>query len=302
MSILQKRILVTLIMLLTTPSDAAVSKWVSIVLENGHVKIPVTVSGIETFAILDTGAQINGINYAFVKKHNLKLKGSNKIRLKGLYEEEIKTGFNNIPITLFGFETELNEAVEISLGRHTTGILIGAGFFSKFIVQLDYPNQRMRIITRDSLNLKGIENIQVKRQRGTGQPLVKVSFGEGSTPFWALLDTGNNGGLLIERGLANKQGLLEKITNTSISAGVNGMRTIESVRVDEFVFGPYVLENVLVGIPAEGQTSNIEDQKSFTGTRIKSVKQKGVLGYDILKHFVLTLDYHSGNAHIAAPN
>ena len=67
------------------------------------------------------------------------------------------------------------------------------------------------------------------------------------------------------------------------------------------MFGPYVLENVLVNIPAEGQTSNIEDQNSFTGTRIKSAKQKGVIGYDILKHFVLTLDYRAGNAHISVP-
>ncbi|MGS2720848.1 aspartyl protease family protein [Paraglaciecola aestuariivivens] len=289
------------VLLISFSTHSAVSEWTDIVLENGHIKIPVIVAGHDTFAILDTGAQINGINSAFIQKHKMKLTGGHKIKVKGLYGQEIKSVFNSIPMALFGFDTELNEAVSVSLGHHSTGILMGASFFSKFIVQLDYPKQRMRIITRDTLNLREIENIQVKKQRGTGEPLVKVSLGKDSTPFWALLDTGNNGGVLIERGLAKKHGLLDKITSSSLSAGVNKISTIENVRVDEFVFGPYTLENVLVNIPAVGQSSNIEDQNTFTGTRIKSVKQRGVIGYDILKHFVLTLDYHAGNAHIAAP-
>ncbi|MEM0515689.1 retroviral-like aspartic protease family protein [Pseudoalteromonas sp. YIC-827] len=293
-------IYITLI-LCNFPSLAAISKWISFSQSNGHITIPVTVEGIETHAILDTGAQIHAINTAFILKNKLDLTATGKTRVKGVYGTEDKKTYNQVELSLFGFDTQIDGLVAAQLGFHTSGILLGAGFFDKFIVQIDYPNSRIRLITRDSLDLGELENIEMRAQRGTGRPIVKVALGE-ERSAWLLLDTGSNGGLTIKRSVADRLGWLDnKKLSSEISRGVNTLATTNSLRIDEFKFGPYTLENVLVSVPGEGQSANLEDQFSTTGTRIKSAKVEGILGYDILKHFVVTIDYKFGHAHIGLP-
>ncbi|BDX06423.1 pepsin/retropepsin-like aspartic protease family protein [Planctobacterium marinum] len=296
-----KALLLVITLIFSCLSFAGVSEWVDFELKNGHIKIPVKLSGIDTYALLDTGAQGNSINPNFVRKHGLQFTKGQRFRVTGVFGEEMRRAYNNVPTTIFGADLELDDLIPVNLGGTETGLLIGSGFFSRFIVQFDYPNQRMRIVTRDVLRLGDIENIKVESQRGSGEPLVRVSFGEDSDPFWVLLDTGSNGGLLIERSLARKHNLLEKITSSSMSSGVNSTAITENLRVEELIFGPFTLENVLVSVPAEGESANLVDQNRLTGSRIKSRKQEGILGYDVLKHFVLTLDYRAGHAHISLP-
>jgi len=59
---------------------------------------------------------------------------------------------------------------------------------------------------------------------------------------------------------------------------------------------------VLVTIPAEGESSNLESQYQKTGSRIKGQKIQGLIGYDVLKHFLITIDHRSGHAHIGLPD
>lgn len=281
-------------------SLAGITQWVDFKLENGHIKVPIKIEGIDTFAILDTGAQLNAINKAFVGKHNLTFTKGGKVRIDGIFGEKVFNKFNGISVSIFGVDMELDGAPPLSLGHHSTGLLLGSGFFSQFIVQIDYPNNRLRVMTRDVMNLSEFENIRAESQRGSGEPLVRVALGNDES-FWALLDTGNNGGVIIERSYAESLGLIDKVTSSSMAMGATSMAVTESTRVPELVFGPYTLENVLVSFPAEGQSIVIEKQSSISGTLRKSQKQQGILGYDILKHFVLTMDYAKGQVHIGLP-
>ena len=62
--------------------------------------------------------------------------------------------------------------------------------------------------------------------------------------------------------------------------------------------GPYELENVLVSIPAAGQDPELFEKTTEIGTRISSRQASaGLLGYEILQHFVVTVDYHRGHVH-----
>ncbi|WP_462156866.1 pepsin/retropepsin-like aspartic protease family protein [Pseudoalteromonas sp. GB56] len=189
-------------------AHAAISNWVQFSQDRGHIKIPVIVEGIETQAILDTGAQVHGINSAFILKNKLDLVAAGKTRVKGVYGIEDKKTYNKVNVSLFGFETQIDGLVAAQLGFHTNGLLLGAGFFDKFIVQLDYPNSRMRLITRDSLDLGKVENIKMRAQRGTGRPVVRVKLSE-ERSAWLLLDTGSSGGIMIKRSVADNLGWLD---------------------------------------------------------------------------------------------
>jgi hypothetical protein len=190
-------------LLLTLKSAASVTEWIDFNLEGGHVKIPATIAGIDTYAILDTGAQLNAINKAFITKHNLTFDKGSKIRVKGVFGIDRKTTFNNVPVGFFGIETELDKITEVSLGYHTNGLLFGGGFFNQFITQLDYPNKKMRIISQDSIDVAKFKNIEIQSQKGTGMPIVKIGL-PNDEHLWLLFDTGNSGGMVVERKVAKK--------------------------------------------------------------------------------------------------
>jgi predicted aspartyl protease len=291
------RLLFSFLFLLTFShaSLSQVSQWTPIEKHRGHLYVPVIIEGIESRAMLDTGAQINAINSRFIGKHELALDKGRSMKIQGVFGVEKRKTFNNLTVNLYGNNFELNRVVDSDLGDHNRGMIIGAPFFASFIVQLDYPNNRMRVMTREVLDLRKRENVEIKRHKATGQPIVKVEV-NGNT-LWLLLDTGNNGGVLIDRRVASKLDLLDEVAGTGISKGINSVAVTETAIIDNFKIGPFELENVAVNFVADGFKSNASNELRETGSRISSSRQDGILGYDILKHFLITLDYKKGQAH-----
>ncbi|WP_018983060.1 aspartyl protease family protein [Salinimonas chungwhensis] len=283
-------------LVVSLPAQAGATKWLDFKLSGGHIVLPAEVSGIPTSAILDSGSQFNAINTAFMGKHDLDYNRVGKTRINGAFGEKTTDRLSGIPIKLFDSETSFDQVIGLSLGHHTTGLLLGAPLFYGNIMQIDYPAKRLRIITRDAMTLSEFENINIVDQRGSGMPLVNVNINGKSV--WLILDTGNSGGILIERSLAEELALITNNNAVTGAMGATRSAYIESTRVDNVTFGPYTLENVLISFNAEGNSINLKSQYSRTGTRIKGKRVAGLIGYDILKHFILTMDYGRGQMHV----
>ncbi|GGF61972.1 pepsin/retropepsin-like aspartic protease family protein [Alteromonas lipolytica] len=278
---------------------AAATQWADFTLINGHIYLPVTVEGVETKVMLDSGAQIHAINKAFIGKHNLALSKGSLMRIRGVNGTENRTAYNNVNVNLFGVDFELDKVVEFSMGRHTTGMLLGASFFYPFIVQINYPDQKIRLITRDSVDMSEVANVRSMDDRGSGMPIAEIEIN--GKPFWFLVDTGSNAGILMERRYAAQAGLLDEVDGSTITRGVNRAAVQDYATAKTVQFGPFEITDVKVLFPAEGETSNLENQFSATGTRIKGKKVVGILGYGLFKHFLLTLDYKPGKLHVDLP-
>lgn len=286
---------------LSSDSFASATPWMAFSQQNGHVKVPVTVAQIPGFAILDTGAQVNAINSSFISKNELKLNAVGSMKIQGVYGTEQRTTYNGVPISLLGIDTKLNSLVEVNLGFHDNALLLGAGFFNMFILQLDYPNRKLRFVSHDAVNMRELRNVRAEQDKGSGMPIVEVEIAEGKK-IWLLLDTGNSGGMLVDRLVAESMGWLDQLeVETQLSAGVNKIAVTESFRIPEFKIGPFVLEDVLVSIPAEGESANLQSQHSALGSRIRGRKIQGLIGYDVLQHFLITIDYKGGHVHMGLP-
>ena len=277
----------------------AATQWVDFTLDNGHVFLPVTIDGIESRVMLDSGAQINSINRAFVRKHDLAFDKGRPVNVEGVYGVEKRKAYNNVDVEIFGTTFKLDSLVETNLGHHSNGMLLGAGFFNSFVVQLDYPHRKIRLVTRGSVNMKEVANVPATTQQGTGMPIAQVEIN--GVPLWLRIDTGNAGTILINRRAASKADLLEKVEGTSTSFGANSSGVNEFATSDIVKFGPFEISNVKVSFPAEGQTTNLESQYKRTGSRIGGKRVVGLIGYDLLKDFVVTLDYRYGRLHINVP-
>lgn len=295
-----KPYLLFFVLFFSLKSTAAVTEWFDFTLEQGHVFLPVKIAGVDSKVMLDSGAQVNSINPAFISKNNLDLDKGRSIKIQGVYGVEKRSTYNNVKLEMFGTEFELDDLVEVNLGHHSKGMLMGSGFFKNFIVQLDYPSQKMRLLTRDVVNMREISNVQTAVQRGSRMPLARIEID--GTPLWLIIDTGNSGSILIERRAASRAGLLEKVEGASTSFGANSSGVNEYATANVVKFGPFEIGDVQVSFPAEGEKTYLGSQYKATGSRLGGKKVVGLIGYDLLKDFVVSLEYASAKMHIYLPD
>lgn len=149
------------------------------------------------------------------------------------------------------------------------------------------------------MDLESIRNINSRKNRDGGFPLVRVGLNNG-VEAWLLMDTGSTGGILIERVLAKRLDWLGAYpTIEETSGGVISSGQMERFRVPSIQFGPFEIADALVSVPASGESLKYFETRTPLGTRIaEKGDTRGILGYDILKHFVVTIDYESGAVHV----
>ena len=181
-------------------------------------------------------------------------------------------------------------------------LVVGLAFFQNFILQIDYPNSRLRIITRDAMDLKDAANVRMKKNGSMSQPMVKVELND-EYKAWLMLDTGNSTGIFMPRKPAIRYGWLEEFGTTDVQIrGVNKVSASQSFNLPKMTIGPFTMENVIAMVPAEGNETNVgRESTTRTGSRIKKDYSDGILGYDVLKHFVVTIDYKRALLHLAPP-
>lgn len=284
--------------LLATSAYAAATPWYDIKVVDGKLMLPTEVDGIPGQSIIDTGSEFTAINTQFLEAENLDLKTGRKVLVPGVYGEEKRVSYRNVPGTVFGSEVNFSRVVGLELGDSDVQMLLGAGFFQDYIFQFDYTNERMRLITRDSIDMKSIKNVDSKKDKDNDTVVVKVLLDNGDAA-WMLMDTGSASGLMVERSLAqifDWTGTYPTIDGDK--TGVNANEDMEYFRIPALEVGPFRLENVLVSMPEEGKDLEFFDKESETGTRFaKRNMAQGLLGNDILKHFVVTIDYQRGYVH-----
>lgn len=289
------RVVAFLIIIWVSPSAlAAATDWFPVEIDNGHIIIPVTLNGKPAKALLDSGAMGNGISEVFLASSEEKYSRGKSITVRGIAGDRDTTMINGLDLGIFGIEFPVNGLVPLQ--TYSIDFVIGLPFFDLFIVQIDYPNRRMRIIDRESLDLRKYSNVKMRRAGGVGHAQVRVEL-NGSHTAWLMFDTGNSGPILLRRSVADRRGWLEQYQLAGDTViGANGTAVpIETFSLPSMTIGSIELENVQVSVPANGddiQVSEFDPIEWSTGTHIKKGrKTDGVLGFDVLQHFVVTIDF-----------
>lgn len=295
-----KFVLALALLVISVNAGAAVSNWVPFDNEDGHISIPVTINGVAARAILDSGATNSGVSVPFLSEHGIDYQLGQQITVSGISGKQKTNFINGLDFGMFGASFEINQMVPFDI--QGADVIIGLKFFDNFVLQIDYPNSQLRVVTHDSLNMKKIANVPMKKGANSPQPIVKVDL-NGEANLWLTLDTGNNTGILVPRRTASRYDWLNRYgTDQSRVAGVTGSIGVEHFSLPELTIGPVVLENVMVIVPGEGEVTNVDkDVSAKTGTRLKETGSDGILGYDVLKHFIVTIDYKRSFLHLAVP-
>ena len=280
------------------PAHAGATEWMDIQIVDGLLVVETEVAGIAGLSIVDTGAQLEGINARFIEAEGLSFKKDLKLTVEGVHGQQKRSTYREVEAEIFGLQVTFTRLVDLDLGPPELQFLLGASFLNTYIFQFDYTNSRMRLITKDALDLKAIQNVDAKLDRDGGSLLIRVGLNE-DDKAWLTMDTGSTGGVLIDRRLASRLDWIDAYPKVDgVSVGVVSSGDMEFFRVPSIQVGPFELENVLVSIPAPGESPELFENSTSTGSRIVSRNTSaGLLGYDILKHFIVTIDYDRGYVH-----
>lgn len=278
----------------SAPALASVSAWVPVEIRDGMVLMDVTLNGEPAKALLDTGATHNGVSQAYLESHVGEYTRGRWIELQGIKEDYETNEINGLKVGMFGTEIDLNNLWPMSVAG--ADLIIGVPFFELFVVQIDYPGKRIRIADHKSLDLRKFSNVEMKWSTSSLSPMIRVDL-NGDIDAWLDLDTGNNGGVMMQRKTAESLGWLKRfplVDGTVVGISGEVART-QSFILPAVTLGPFEMENVITTVPAEGEHLYLSTTRSIersTGTRIKmGRKSEGLLGYDLLQHFIVSIDY-----------
>ena len=296
---------ISCLIVLPQKSQAEATAWVDMDIRDGNIFVSSSIAGFQGHSLIDTGAQFSGINTTMLTANDLQFrKSGKKLRVIGVFGEERRDYYSPIPVDIFGASLEFRDLVGMPLGPPEVQLIIGADWMSRLIFQFDYPNSRMRGITRDSLDLKALQNVESKRDTDGGSPIVKVRLND-ERDVWLVLDTGNAGGVVMERSIALKEDWLDTFPVTQhIAGGVNSSGGMDEFRLPLLKIGPVEIENPAIRVPQKGVKMAMFAKDGNTSSRTKKSrgKSRGLLGYDVLQHFVVTIDYAKGYVHLAVPD
>lgn len=293
-------------------ANAVVSEWIELRSANGHLEIDTKVAGIAGYSILDTGSNMNAINEEFLKTNNLKFGTVGSLKMTGVYGTEERPMYKAIPVEIMGANINFTKLVSLDMGSDNFQLLLGESFLELYVFQFDYPNNRMRFMTRDSVNLKKSKNLKARRDRKTGLPIVKVDVSgtvaagqkkgkQTSKELWLMLDTGYTGGALIKRSTASGASWLAgRKTKVRNGRGINRSGQLESFNLDSLEIAGFKLENPMLEVPLDNQEIELFKKEKSTGSNLKRSRNKwsGILGHDVLKHFVVTIDYKTAEINL----
>ena len=307
---------------------AGAQEWIATEVRGGLLTFPAVVEGVETTAALNTGAALDSIDAAFAQRIGLTLSGRRQRVTSAYSASRSVASESQLEVELFGGKTVLHDTP--ALHHPDTPLLLGAGFLERSVLQIDYPNSRMRILPRTSRDLRKRDNVPMRAAAGSCQrrmnnlspdmasgandfarealpqrgdagddtpclPTVQVEF-QGGKKVWLLLETGGAGPIVVSRTIAEREGWLDAHrSGSAVGSDVFGTRVaVDLLVLPSAKIGPFELRDVPVAVPAEGErlfSGRESAGRVETGTNIsRGARANGRIGYDVLRHFVVSID------------
>ena len=247
-----------------------------------HIYLPVNIKGKERLWVLDCGASVNVIDSSFAVELGLPFEGPVKGQgASGVVDFYFVTlpsysiggiQFNEQKVVAFSFRQMFHEA----LGLDVVGIL-GYDFLSRFVAKIDYANQAISFYDPEKFEYRG-DGIVFDSPLEGNMLSLPVTVDDEFSGKWGLdigaPDLGFHYPYARDNGLLNREGIDVMIGDAA------GITTTRISRYRKIKVGDYVLEEPLIGTPAEEGTGAFSHE-----TRI------GNMGNSFLRNFVLYLDY-----------
>jgi predicted aspartyl protease len=259
---------------------------VTIPIHSSHVRImvPAKINGSQPLSfLLDTGYGITTVHPDLIEP--LKLKRVGRITISGIAgDEEAGTyasaifdfgGVNYSPRRIASLPSEAQNS-----RRHRDGIL-GAGFFRRFVVEIDSAKEKLRLFEPESFHYVGKGEV-IPLQFEADTPIIETAIRstDGSLVRGRFeIDTGCDDFLCLGNEFAKTNHLFSFAQNSSdgIKLGVGGGARIQRGTVPQLMLGQFKVEKPSVNFFMEGSPAG----KGLAGH----------IGMATLRQYIVIFDY-----------
>jgi predicted aspartyl protease len=267
---------------------------------HGSIVVQATVNGHGPFSmLLDTGADPSIVELGTAKSIGLKVAASGQHGSGGGTGDDLAYETSLALVQLGGLTASNVDALAMdlsklgsALGRPISGVL-GYSLLKTRIVQIDYPNRRVRFFTK-APSCAGDARLHSPRCTTLSFRYKDDILASGVTvdgkPVTTNVDTGSNSNFQLTPAAVNKLGLSEDVAraHASSSVGFNGNLKNREGTVRNVTVGTISVNDPAVVFFGKGMGMDAEPWDLRIGNAF-------------LKNFVVTLDYPEGRITLAAP-
>jgi len=271
--------------------------WIAFDNARGWIEFTVHVDGVPARAMLDSGADINAISRRLVEQAGIDLNLLDTVRVQGIYDQEIVPTAGEFDMRFGDSIVPLRDVMVLPMP--SPDLILGVGLFQASVVQIDYPNKRIRFLDRNVVKFEG--NVRARTVRGRS-PQVMAELG--GKKVWMLLDTGNAGTTLLKRRLLQRLDYDQYVIDAEVRGfgAVSGGRK-RLLQLPDFELGPFPFESLLASYIEDNGKRGFDGRRAGHGSRIlkDNASYDGILGAEVLQNFIITADLRNRKVHFALP-
>jgi len=265
--------------------------WLPFAEGENRPAVEIVINGRKTIALIDTSISANAISYQFAREAGIE-PGPRSLSLPDIQDGEQLPLSSTFTLELGGNPIELDNAIMIPADG--IGLVVGRPLLNALVVQIDYPNRRLRFLPPDMAGFEG--NVKLRRGR-FNQPMVVAQVNR--KRVWMNLDTSSDTVTLLTDRIVDKHGWQgEEIGADKLQAAGLAVRPdVRTMRLDELELGPFKIEGVVAAAPVEGRERS-------TGYGAHRISEKfggdGILGHEVMRNFLVTIALGTDNVHFYA--
>lgn len=271
--------------------------WMPLASDHGELTIEISVNGEPARVLLDSGAQLNAVSTRYAKRAGIKADHHSRARVTGVFGEQEVYRSQTFRMDVGGAVVPMTGMTMMPRMRHD--MIFGQAFFESLTVQIDYPGNRIRFLPSDAVNFE--PNLDFRWGRNN-QPLVRVRINERKA--WMLLDTGNSGICVLTRDTVRRHDFDEYTVEEArlTGRGINTSGDMNLLLLDSLELGPYQFSEFIAAYSSQ-RNRGLDGRRSREISRIKRAKTAydGILGYEVMRNFVVTMDLKNKRVHFALP-
>jgi hypothetical protein len=300
----KNKVLILLSFLLVITSSFAQDKFrlyqdeesytLSFKLINNLIVLPIEVNGNELNFLVDTGVG-NSIMFNLSVEDSLKLKNTEKVRLRGLgeggYIDALRSSNNYFKIgkvvngnhmiyLIPGKEFELSSYMGINING-----IIGGDLFRDFIVDINYSNKRIKFYKPDSYTYKACKKCETfDLEFYKDKPYINIavqSKNDEQIAVKLLIDTGGGDAIWLFDRSSEQISVPERNFDDYLGKGLSGNIYGKRGKINKIIIGEYIFYDGNVAYP---NLSSIEMAYQYTD-------RNGSLASEILRRFRIVIDY-----------
>jgi predicted aspartyl protease len=274
----------------TFAGGQAESGWLKLPGPSGLVELTAHVAGIPIPVVVDSGAQFSAIDRRLAARLGLKQAPIPLIAI-GVSGEPSLTHTVGLDLTIGPLEVRGMRAAALELLtlsgviRRPFAMLIGRDVLRALTLDVDWPNERVRLVRPDAFQPP--VDAHAAPTRKTGGALMAPVTIEGAAPVELMVDTGATSEIALSEKTARALGLLTgRRVTTGRSVSLGGVSEDQVLHAETVEFAGHTLQNVEVQV--------------FTPSTSGPIPA-GLLGVGILKHYRTAMDLAAGALWLAGP-